>query len=106
VQQDPGNAFVAKIPGDAGTHPLEEAGRNPFPGRSVLDLSRALREGKITDPSLRRKAHAYVDQYQKLTGETVYSTRNHEPDHPTEQQYADENTISPPQGGSLRRADP
>jgi len=106
-QHDPGNTFVAKMPGDDGTtHPFWETCRNPFPGQGVQEISRALREGRITDPALQRRAHAYLDQYQKLTGEMVYSTRNHVPDHPTEQQYADENTVSPPEANNLRRANP
>lgn len=100
-QRDLSSNFVAKMPGDEGTHPLAETGRNPFPGWSVLAISRALRDGRIADPTLERKARAYLSQYQRLTGEVIYDPRKHVPEHPTEQQYADESTVSP-----LRCADP
>lgn len=82
VRADPTDAFTARLPGDAEDHPLQDTGKNPFPGMSVLAISRAIREGKITDPVLRRKADAYIDQYQRLTRQAVYSTQNHEEGEP------------------------
>ncbi len=52
-------------------------GTNPFPGVGIQEVARRVRAGSL-EPDLERRARAYIDQYQKLTGETVYSSRNHE----------------------------
>jgi hypothetical protein len=105
VVPDETSKFTARLPGDENDHPLAEVGKNPFPGVSVLALSRMLRDGTMP-PDKERQARAYLSQHQRLTGEVMYDRRNHEPDHPTEQQYADGDTRSPAQSGGLRRADP
>lgn len=98
--------FTARLPGDADDHPLSgTTPTNPFPGQSVLALSRALREGSIRDPAVERKVRAYIDQYQKLTGEVIYRGGNHTPVCPTGQQYANADTVSYG-ANNLRRADP
>lgn len=78
--------WVAKLPGDEGQHPLAATGSNPFPGKSVQEVSRLIRSGTLSRDE-ERKARAYIDTYQKWTGEAVYNPSMHEPDFPTEQQY-------------------
>lgn len=103
VEPDPLFGFTARLPGDeVADHPLRGE-PNPLEGENVLFLARALNEGTL-DPAHEKFARILIDRYQKMTGETVYASRNHIPDHPVEQQYADEDTISPANG--LRRADP
>ena len=72
--------FSARLPGDAlETHPLVQSQlHNPFYGVSPLRVSRLLRAGKL-DPEQEKQARGWLDQYQKLTGESVYDARNHEP---------------------------
>ena len=100
---DPTAGFTARLPGLVQEeHPLD-TGINPFEGENVLFVARALREGQIP-PHLERQARSFIDRFQKMTGEVVYDPRMHIPSCPVEQQYSDENTISPANG--LRRADP
>jgi hypothetical protein len=74
--------FTARMPGDNPNHPLVVAQlSNPFYGKSPLAVSRELREGRIP-PQQERQARAWIDQYQKLSGETVYNGRNHEFEEP------------------------
>lgn len=96
---DPLAEFTARLPGDVNDHPLAGTAQNPRPGTSVLELSRLVRDGSLTEHE-ERAARIYIDQYQKWTGERVYNPRNHEPISPVEQQYADENTPGP-----IHRAD-
>lgn len=75
-------SFTARMPGDAGGHPLGNTGANPFPGVGPQEVARRVREGAIRDPAVERQARAYVDQFQKLTGQAIYSGRNHEFEEP------------------------
>jgi hypothetical protein len=49
---------------------------NPIPELGPLALSRALREGEIP-PEQERQVRAYLTQYERYTGESLYSSRNH-----------------------------
>jgi hypothetical protein len=70
--------MTARMPGDPDNHPLTEAQRaNPFYGINPLRVSRLLQAGKI-NPGQARQARAWIDQYQKMTGETVHNGRNHD----------------------------
>ena len=89
--------FTARMPGDPDDHPLLESQRNnPFYGISPQKVSKLLQEGMIA-PEQERQARAWVDQYQKLTGETLYNGRNHNFEEP---EVTGENKCG------LRRADP
>ena len=89
--------FTARMPGDPDDHPLLEPQRNnPFYGISPQKVSKLLQEGMIA-PEQERQARAWVDQYQKLTGETLYNGRNHNFEEP---EVTGENKCG------LRRADP
>ena len=69
--------FTARMPGDPDDHPLLESQRNnPFYGISPQKVSALLQAGRI-NPDQEHQARAWVDQYQKLTGETLYNGRNH-----------------------------
>jgi hypothetical protein len=65
----------ARMPGDD-PHPLGAGIENPIPSLSVLELSRALREGAIPFET-ERKVRAYLSQYQRQSGESVYDPRFH-----------------------------
>ena len=89
--------MTARMPGDPDDHPLLESQRsNPFYGISPQKVSKLLQEGMIV-PEQERQARAWIDQYQKLTGETLYNSRNHNFEEP---EVTGENTCG------LRRADP
>jgi hypothetical protein len=47
-----------------------------MPGVSVAEMSRALREGAIPFEQ-ERQVRAYLSQYQRQTGESLYDPRNH-----------------------------
>lgn len=75
--------FTARIPGDSvEDHPLVQSQLgNPFYGLSPLKVSRLLRAGKLTAQQ-ERQARSWIDQYQKLSGETVFNGRNHDFEEP------------------------
>lgn len=74
--------FIARMPGDDPNHPLVEAQlSNPFYGKNPLTVSREIREGKL-HPQQERQARAWIDQYERLTGEKLYDGRNHEFEEP------------------------
>ena len=69
--------MTARMPGDPEDHPLIEAQRdNPFYGINPQRVSALLHAGKLP-PGQERQARAWIDQYQKLTGETLHNGRNH-----------------------------
>ena len=65
VVPGPMSEWVARMPGDKATHPLQGNAQNPYPGLSVLELSRMYHAGKIPLP-LERQALAYIDQFNRL----------------------------------------
>jgi hypothetical protein len=69
--------FSARMPGDEDPHPFGGGVENPMPSLSVLDMSRALREGAIPFEK-EREVRAYLDQFQRRTGEVLYDPRNHQ----------------------------
>jgi len=103
ILPDENPSFTARLPGDAGSHPLANTGQNPFPGVGIQEVARRVREGAIQDPTVERQARAYIDQFQRLDGQSIYDGRNHEFEEPEI-----EHTYSPAAGagiGGLRRAD-
>ena len=50
--------------------------KNPIPELGPLGLSRALREGTIP-PQHERQVRAYLAQYERYTGDTLYNPRHH-----------------------------
>jgi hypothetical protein len=69
--------MTARMPGDPDDHPLfEPQSNNPFYGISPQKVAALLNAGMIS-PKQERQARAWIDQYQKLTGETVYNGNNH-----------------------------
>jgi len=89
--------FTARMPGDPDNHPLLDSQRsNPFYGISPQQVSTLLNAGMI-QPEQERQARAWIDQYQKLTGEKLYDGRNHNFEEP---EVTGENKCG------LRRADP
>lgn len=70
--------WTARMPGDPENHPFQVAQENnPFCGMNPQRVSKVLQSGKLS-PELEKKARAWIDQYQKLTGETVHNGRNHD----------------------------
>ena len=103
---DPLKDFTTRLPGDdLSTHPLASTASNPLPGTSLLEMAVMIREGRMT-ADVERSARVYLDQYRKLTGETMLDDRNHQPIASTEQGTADYDTVSPAQSGGLHRVDP
>ena len=90
-------SFTARMPGDSEDHPLTATSRNPFPGVGVQEVARRIRDGQIQDPTLERQARAYVDQFQKLEGQALYNSRNHE--------FEPTHSVFGAGIGGLRRAD-
>ena len=90
--------FTARMPGDdLASHPLVQSQlNNPFYGINPQRVSTLLRAGKLT-PAQERQARGWIDQYQKLTGETLYNGRNHDFEEP---EVTGDNCCG------LRRADP
>jgi hypothetical protein len=85
------------MPGDPEDHPFQVAQKNnPFYGMNPQRVSKVLQSGKLS-PDLERKARAWIDQYQRLTGETVHNGRNHDFEEPE---------ITGGNQCGLRRADP
>lgn len=75
VTVDPNDALSARLPGDE-AHPLKAA-TNPMPEvGGPLALARALHAGKIPFDK-ERDVRRYIDQYQRMTGETLYNPYNH-----------------------------
>jgi len=65
--------WTARLPGDLEKHPLQVVQEsNPFSGMNPQRVSLVLRSGKLS-ADLERKARAWIDQYQRLTGEIVSS---------------------------------
>ena len=70
--------MTARLPGDPDDHPMIEAQKNnPFYGVNPLRVSRLLRAGKF-NPDQEHQARAWINQYEKVTGETLYNGRNHD----------------------------
>lgn len=70
--------YAAHLPGDANDHPrASDTVSNPIPGVTALGLSRMLRAGEIP-MNLERQVRAYIAQYERFTGEVLYSSRNQE----------------------------
>jgi len=105
---DPLEGFFARMPGDSLEDHLKSAEviQKPIPEMSVVDMSRGLREGVFSkDLDLERKVRAYIEQWQRFNGAVLYDPSCHINICPVEQQFADRDTISPHQSGSLRSAD-
>lgn len=69
---DPLASFTARMPGDdVESHPLHGKASNPFPGVNVLELARRLQAGQVPLDK-ERQAIAYIDQYERLTGDSVF----------------------------------
>lgn len=72
VVPDPLSTWTAKMPGDdVEGHPLHGRATNPFPGINVLELARMLQAGQVP-MHLERQVIAYIDQYERLDGQSVF----------------------------------
>jgi hypothetical protein len=89
--------MTARMPGDLDNHLLLDGQRNnPFYGINPQRVSTLLHAGKLNS-SQERQARAWIDQYQKLTGETLHNGRNHDFEDPE---------ITGSNQCSIQRADP
>jgi len=63
----------SSMPGDdISTHPLNYLQGNPFSGKNVLSVKRALENGEIKTPQERRQAMEWLQTYAQFTGDVIF----------------------------------